>query len=1011
MIAMRSLFSRYLKPRSRRRKGRELVFPQEDIRVVCRELTSAVLLCLMLSMLLAVTCLGQTSSARIYGHVVDEHGDLIVGAVVTVAGVGRTERQTVTDHEGSYVIAGLPAGQYTIRVVAKGFEDYQNVALQLTGGSQQNDITLFVKIENQKVDVPATSPVSVNPDNNANGIVLRGDDLNALPDDPDALASFLQELAGPSAGPNGGHFVVDGFTGGRLPSKQSIREIRINQNPFTAEYDRLGLGRIEIITKPGTDKFVGQASLALSDQVLNSRNPFSIERAPYQLRRYGGVFAGPLNHKKAAFFLDFERRDEDDSALINATIVSPAFVITPVRENVITPRRTTTFSPRFDWQLNPNNTLIARYTYARSSFDNSGIGNFSLFSHGLDLSNTEQTLQFSETAVINKGIVNEIRFQYFRGRNHQDGHSATAATEVLEAFTEGGFQLGQSARSEDRFEFLNFTSWSAGPHTLKAGARVRQVQIDDLLRANFAGTFTFAGGLGPELDSQNHIVVDGNGQPILIPVSSIERYRRTLLGASLGLSPAAVRTLGGGATQFSISSGNPDAKVSQFDVGAFLQDDWRVREGLMLGVGLRYETQNHIHSPFDFAPRFAFAWSPGAAGNRQAKTVIRGGIGVFYDRFGEELTLEALRFDGIHQQRFFSSEQAILDSYPVVPTIQVIAATATDPTLRRVATGLRTPYTTQSTVSIERQLPHAFVLSATFVNSLGRRQLRSRDVNAPAAPTGARPVPSLGEVYQYEATGRWTQNQMLIGLTGRLNPKFTFLARYILSSIKSDTDGPNTFPANQYDLSGEYGRSTFDTRHRFFAAGNIRLPFEISLSPYLIASSGRPFNITTGLDTNGDTIFNDRPALGSGSASGGVVLTRFGTFVLNPLPGQSTIPRNFGAGPALVRADLRASRTFRFGNAGQAKATPATPKAAGQTNAQATTPAARPAAADKPFGLTVSLQATNIFNRANLATPIGNLSSPVFGQSISLDPGARLVGFSNSAAGNRRLEVQLRFSF
>ena len=146
------------------------------------------------------------------------------------------------------------------------------------------------------------------PDNNATALVLRGEDLAALPDDPDDLADALQALAGPGAGPNGGSIYIDGFSGGQLPPKESIREIRINQNPFSAEYDRLGFGRIEILTRPGTDQVRGGFGFNDSDGVFNSRNPFATNKPDYSNRNFGGNIGGPIS-KRASFFLDFQRRD------------------------------------------------------------------------------------------------------------------------------------------------------------------------------------------------------------------------------------------------------------------------------------------------------------------------------------------------------------------------------------------------------------------------------------------------------------------------------------------------------------------------------------------------------------------------------------------------------------------------------------------------------------------------------------------------------------------------------
>ena len=155
-------------------------------------------------------------------------------------------------------------------------------------------------------------------------MVLSGKDLDALSDDPDELADDLQALAGPSAGPNGGQIYIDGFTGGQLPPKSSIREIRINQNPFSAEYDKLGYGRIEIFTKPGTDQYHGQVSVNGNSSYFNSTSPFATSNPPYDSTQYTANFGGPMG-KKASFFINFERRNIGDNAIVNAYVLDPSF--------------------------------------------------------------------------------------------------------------------------------------------------------------------------------------------------------------------------------------------------------------------------------------------------------------------------------------------------------------------------------------------------------------------------------------------------------------------------------------------------------------------------------------------------------------------------------------------------------------------------------------------------------------------------------------------------------------
>src|SRR5215203_4256997 len=239
----------------------------------------------------------QQRAGSLRGQVLDELGGAIVGVSVTAVDGKGVEKTVVTNDGGSYTINGLAPGKYTVRAINAGFAMFETAEEEnVAGKALQTDVNLKVAIEAQKVTIATDNrELSTEPENNAGAVVLKCDELESLPDDPDDLAAALQALAGPSAGPNGGQIFVDGFTGGRLPPRASIREIRINGNPFSAEYDRPGLGRIEILTRPGTDRYRGQVSFNFNDDALNSRNPFatSPKRPPIQTRQYGGNFGGP----------------------------------------------------------------------------------------------------------------------------------------------------------------------------------------------------------------------------------------------------------------------------------------------------------------------------------------------------------------------------------------------------------------------------------------------------------------------------------------------------------------------------------------------------------------------------------------------------------------------------------------------------------------------------------------------------------------------------------------------
>jgi Carboxypeptidase regulatory-like domain len=955
------------------------------------------------------------------GRVTDVSGGTVAGAVVSAAGPSGT-RTARSDGQGRYAVEGLRPGTYSVVVEKEGFEEYGNGAVRVAPGVPTVlDVQLALAAIKENVNVQSAAPaLSVEPDANAGAIIIKDKDLDALPDDPDELADALQALAGPAAGPNGGQIFIDGFTGGRMPPKASIREIRINANPFSAQYDRIGFGRIEIFTKPGTDQMRGELSYRFNDESLNTRNPFAPDKPPYQRRDFSANVGGPIVPKKASYFVDFDRRAVDDNEIVNATTLDPTTLdAVSFNEAVVTPQTRTTVSPRIDWQLGSVHSLTLRYTYTSTSHTDAGIGGFSLPSRAYDQSGRQQTFQLIETAVHGK-LVSETHLQYWSERQSDDGNATQPTLQVQDAFTGGGAQVGNSSNRQKRFELQNLTSWARGQHSLRAGFRLRTESVDDVAERGFAGTVTFNGGFGPELDTNGQVVLGPDGLPVLAPLDSIERYRRTLIFGARGLSPAAIRALGGGPSQFQIVGGSPEASVRQWDVAPFVEDDWRATPDLLVSVGLRYELQDNITSHFDLAPRGGFAWSPGAkTAAGQPKTVIRGGFGVFYDRFGESQVLQARRYDGVTLQQYVVSDPAVLDrigfdsqgAVASLPSAADLASFALPQTTWHVAPDLRAPYTIQSSLGIERQLPGNFTLSATFLAAQGRRQLRSRNLNAPL-PDGTSPLGvAMGNVYQMESTGRLNQYQWIVGLNSRFNPKLTLFLRYFVAWAKSDTDGVGTFPANPYDLSGEYGRASSDVRHRIVLGGSVTGPWGIRVNPFLIASTGRPFNITIGRDLNGDSVFTDRPSLAASADEAGAVETAYGLLNPDPLAGEAIIPRNSGDGLGFLMVNLRISKNIRIGHA---REEPQPPPGG---------PGGGPGFGGRPFGrgrggrggrgseggrgLTISLAAQNLINHVNLSAPVGNLSSPFFGESL-----ATVGGFGgSSAAGNRRIELQARLAF
>ncbi len=965
----------------------------------------------------------QTSTLR--GRVTDESGAVIPGANVILTGAANQVKSTVSDNSGLYTFTGLAPGSYVVTASAPQLSLQQPAKVSLKPGSQTLNLQLTVASLVEKVTVPEDSGPSVSTDasNNANALVLQGDDLQALSDDPNDLQDDLQALAGPSAGPNGGSIYVDGFSGGEIPAKQSIREIRVNQNPFSPEYDKLGYGRIEILTKPGMDKYRANINYNLGTEAWNSRNPYSAKKAPFLLNEFEGDGGGPLG-KRASFTLDAQRNMVDNGSITNGVTLDPNLAIVPFSTVITTPGRFTRVTPRADYQLNDKNTLSFRYGFTHSDAHDAGIGGLDVISRGYHNQFTHQTVQVAETAVLGTSI-NETRFQFYRNASQMLANSISPEVQVLGSFNGGGSQLGRSFDTQNSFELQNYTSTIRGKHSVKFGVRLRGQTDDSVSPQNFNGTFTFAGGaLEPVLDANNQPVLDGTGQPVLAPIKSIERYRRTLLFQQLGLSPAQIRALGGGATQFAINAGAAGLDVHQVDAGIFAGDDWRARPNLTLSLGLRYETQTNIHDWTDLAPRLAVAWAPGRRANGRAKTVVRAGFGMFYDRFALANTLAARRYNGIVQQQYVVTNP---DFYPSVPAIGSLAGLQPPQTIQEISSRLRAPYIVQSAVTLERQLPWNTTMAVTYTNSHGLHLLRSQDLNAPLPGTydpnlpgsGVFPLGRPGPLELMESSGLYNQNQLITNVNAKLNAGFSLFGFYVLNYARSNTDGIGTFPANPYSFQGEYGPAATDVRHRMTVGGSINFKWSLRVSPFVIVQSGAPFDVTAGNDVYGTTLFNTRPGIPTDLNKPGLIETRYGLLDPNPSPGELSLPRNSGRGPRLITANLRVAKTFGFGGergAPKAESRPAPGGGGGGglvpgavTGGGLRSVIGSPTTSRR-YNLSIAMSIRNLFNHNNPGPLIGNITSPLFGQATQIFGSQNGEGFYETA-NNRRLEMQIRFSF
>jgi hypothetical protein len=319
-----------------------------------------------LAVLLAAVCchggaqlVSPGSKGTLAGTVADPTGAVIPQARITVTRDGGSPVLATSDGAGQFSVSGLPAGSYDIEAEAPGFQPAQKTAVRVAAGAVQRlTLTLAIATDQQQV-VVSGSAEDASPESNGGAIVMKGDDLRALSDDPDELQTQLEAIAG-SDPETGTQFYVDGFSGGRLPPKSAIKAIRINQNPYSAQYDTLGFGRIEIETKPGADKLHGDLWMQGNDSPWNAPNPFVTSQPPYYSYQYDGDLNGPI-HKVASYFASVYNQRGVNDAIVNAVVLDPNFAPVPFTQAISSPASTLELAPRVDLQWGKVQTLSLRY--------------------------------------------------------------------------------------------------------------------------------------------------------------------------------------------------------------------------------------------------------------------------------------------------------------------------------------------------------------------------------------------------------------------------------------------------------------------------------------------------------------------------------------------------------------------------------------------------------------------------------------------------------------------------
>lgn len=840
---------------------------------------------------LHTTAFAQANSDRftISGTVRDASGAGIPDARVIVhSKKGAALLTTKTDIAGSFSFSGIAPGQYYIEADSPDFERQTVDVSVLERSPAPIHITLTIAGVKQEVIVhDSVTRVSTDSSDNLDVVTLDRGMLDNLPIfDQNYVAAMAQFLDPGSIGTNGVTLVVNGMEQKNIGvSASAIQQVKINQNPYSAEFSRPGRGRIEVITKPASQDFHGTFNFLFRDYHLNARDPFAVTRPPEQRRIYEGSLIGPLGRSgKNSFLLSFDREEQDLQAIVFAD--APSGV---VQQNVDNPQRDTEFAAALTHEFSQNHVATIRSSYHDATEKNRGAGGFVLPEAAVNFEDREDEIYYNDSLVLSPKLLNQ--FRVLIGRQHSPATSVTNAPGIVVtgSFTGGGAQANR-LQTENHMNLNDVLSWSAGKHQLRAGINVPDISrrgLDD--NTNVLGTYSFS-TLADYLARLPYSFVQQRGDGHIVFLETV--------------------------------------------VGGFFQDEYRVRPNLTVSAGIRYDWQNYFHANRDISPRVSFAYAPA----KDRKTVFRGGAGIFYDRTGPGPIFDLERYNG------FRLSQVILTN-PVYPVVLDPSSLASQPvTLTRLDPSIRMPYTAQFSMGVERQLYKGTTLSATYWAIRGVDLFRSREVNAPPPPDySTRPIAGIGVFRQIESSGHLQSDAMDITFRGQIATRFKGMVQYTLGRAYNDvagnysastrTVGINAFPANNYDLNGEWARGDYDQRHRLNLLGTIQASKYLDFGVGVFANTGAPYTETTGRDDFHTGFANARP------------------------PG---VARNSLQGPGFAELDLRWSHDFAF-----------TGKKEGPR-------------------LTTALDAFNVTNKVNYVTDVGNLSSPFFGEAVAAKPVRRL---------------------
>lgn len=763
----------------------------------------------ILTLLVTVGCMfarAQTESS-VHGKVIDPSGAAVSAAPIQLqSNTGSPIAETASSETGTFEFKGLKTGSYVLRIAAfNGFAQL-SVPIRVPFHGTGPTITLSPKSIVQTVNVDSSQTMSVDPTTNKDTVAYKAEQLQSVPVfDQDFIGALTPFLDPGSISSGGVSIVVDGVEmKASTVSPSAISEVHVNNDPYSAEFSRPGRGRIEIMTKPGTQKYHGEFNFITRDATFNANNYFASSKPPEQRRIFEGNFTGPLGHGGHTNFLFSEDRRIDDAYAYVHALGAQGLVT----GNVATPELDNQTSFRVTRDLSAAHRLSVGYNFELYNARNEGVGGIVLAEAGANSEGREDDLIVNDRIVVSSSIVQQLQFTLEKDEDVTSSVTDAPAIQVNSTFTAGGAQA-DIARTENTIHISEVVSINHKNHYVRFGANIPQISRRALAdHTNRLGTFGF-----------NSLADFTNPTPMPY-VFTVQQ------GAGRGI--------------YWIN-----------EIGGFVQDQVKVNSKLLLTLGLRYQWQTYITGARNFAPRVSAAYSP------NPKTVLRVGSGIFFDRTGGD-------FPGtfkVHNGQVLKTFQVLNPGYPN-PLLPGQSLSALPSSIVRTPPNLRAPYSIQYSFSAERQLTPDLTLTAGYRGITGICAFRSRDANAPLAPQYTTvPDPELGFVQQIEAGGRRSSDALDVALRGKAGRWFSGQAQYTLGRSYDNTGGIDEYPQDQYNPNAlEWGPSNFDRLQRFNMMGTVNRGHWLSMGLGTTLYSGAPYNELAGTDAYNTGLGNARPA-------------------------------------------------------------------------------------------------------------------------------------------------------